>query len=112
MSPPQPDPNREWKKSKTKTEDLLALLNSGFIREKEMDMWRAAAGDPYPMEKNKDEIPIFARFVECGLALPVSDFFKELMGYYVIEYLNLNPNGIFHTVVFVHFCEAFLGIKP
>jgi hypothetical protein len=46
MSPPRPDPNREWKKSKTKTEDLLALLNSRFIREKEMDMWRAAAGDP------------------------------------------------------------------
>jgi hypothetical protein len=33
-------------------------------------------------------------------------------GYYGIEYLNLNPNGIFHTAVFVHFCEAFLGIKP
>jgi hypothetical protein len=29
-----------------------------------------------------------------------------------IEYLNLNPNGIFHTSVFVHFCDAFLGIKP
>jgi hypothetical protein len=28
MSPPRPDPNREWKKSKAKTEDLLALLNS------------------------------------------------------------------------------------
>jgi hypothetical protein len=37
MSPPRPDPSREWKKSKMKTEDLLALLNSGFIREKEMD---------------------------------------------------------------------------
>jgi hypothetical protein len=75
-------------------------------------MWRAAAGDPYPMEKNQDEIPMFARFAERGLSLPASDFFKGLMGYYGIEYLNLNPNGIFHTAVFVHFCEAFLGIKP
>jgi hypothetical protein len=48
MSPPRPDPNREWNKSKAMTENLLALLNSGFIREKEVDMWRAAAGDPYP----------------------------------------------------------------
>jgi hypothetical protein len=40
------------------------------------------------------------------------DFFKGLLGYYGIEYLNLNPNSIFHTSVFVHFCEAFLGIKP
>jgi hypothetical protein len=75
-------------------------------------MWRAAAGDPYPMEKAEDEIPMFARFVERGLALPASDFFKGFLGYYGVEYLNLNPNGIFHTAVFVHFCEAFLGIKP
>jgi hypothetical protein len=112
VSPPRPDPNCEWKKSKAKTKDLLALLNSGFIREKEVDMWRAAAGDPYPMEKNPDEIPMFTWFAERGLSLPASDFFKGLLGYYGIEYLNLNPNGIFHTSAFVHFYEAFLGIKP
>jgi hypothetical protein len=93
-------------------EGLLALLNSGFLREKEVDIWRAVAGDPYPMEKNLNEIPMFARFAERGLSLPASDFFKGLLGYYGIEYLNLNPNSIFHTAVFVHFCEAFLGIKP
>jgi hypothetical protein len=112
VSSPRPDPNCEWKKSKEKTEDLLALLNNGFLREKEVDMWRAAVGDPYLMEKNEDEIPMFARFAERGLSLPASNFFKGLMGYYGIEYLNRNPNGIFHTAVFVHFCEAFLGIKP
>jgi hypothetical protein len=111
VSPPRPNPNQEWKKSKAKTEDLLTLLNSGFLQEKEVDMWPTAAGDPYPMEKNPDEIPMFTRFAERGLALPASDFFKGLLEYYSIEYLNLNPNGIFHTSVFVHFCEAFLGIK-
>jgi hypothetical protein len=111
-SPPRPNSNKEWKKSKAKTGDLLALVNSGFLREKEVDMWRAATGDLYPMEKNPDEIPMFARFVERGLALPASDFFKGLLDYYDIEYLNLNPNGIFHASVFVHFGEAFLGIKP
>jgi hypothetical protein len=104
-SPPRPSPNKEWKKSKMETEDLLALVNSGFLWEKEMDMWRA-------MEKNPDEVPMFARFVERGLALPASDFFKGLLKYYGIEYLNLNPNGIFHVSIFVHFCEAFVGIKP
>jgi hypothetical protein len=110
--PLHPNPAKEWKKSKIKTEDLMALVNSGFLREKEMDMWCAAAGNPYPMEKNPDEVPMFARFVERGLALPASDFFKGLLKYYGIEYLNLNPNGIFHISVFVHFCEAFVGIKP
>jgi hypothetical protein len=64
------------------------------------------------MEKSEDEITMFVRFAERGLALPASNFLKGLMGYYGVEYLNVNPNGIFHTAVFVHFCEAFLGIKP
>jgi hypothetical protein len=85
MSPPRPDPSREWKKSKMKTEDLLALLNSGFIREKEMDSWRAVAGDPYPMEKSEDEIPMFARFAEHGVALQASDFFK---GFWPARYVG------------------------
>jgi hypothetical protein len=109
VSPPRPNPNKEWKKSKAKTEDLLTLLNSGFLWEKEVDMWRAAARDPYSMEKNQDEIPMFTRFVECGLALPASNFFKGLLEYNDIEYLNLNPNGIFHTSIFVHFLRSFLG---
>jgi hypothetical protein len=111
-SSPHPNPAKEWKKSKLKTEDLLALVNSSFLREKEMDLWRAATSDPYPMEKNPDEIPMFARFAERGLAVPVSEFFKGLLRYYGIEYMNLNLNGIFHVSVFVHFCEAFVGIKP
>jgi hypothetical protein len=76
-----PNPAKEWKKSKLKTEDLLALVNSGFLREKEIDLWRVATGDPYPMEKNPDEIPMFARFVERGLALSASDLFKGLLRY-------------------------------
>jgi hypothetical protein len=75
-------------------------------------IYGAAAGDAYPMERNPDEIPMFARFAECGLALLASDFFKGMLRYYDIEYLNLNPNGMFHVSVFVHFCEAFVGIKP
>jgi hypothetical protein len=90
----------------------LALLNSGFLREKEVDMWHAAAGDPYPMEMNPDEIPMFTRFAERGLSLPASDFFKGLLEYYNIEYLNLNPNGIFHTSIFVHFREPSWGSNP
>jgi hypothetical protein len=106
VSPPRPDPNREWKKSKAKTEDLLALLNSGFLREKEVDMWRGAAGDPYPMEKNEDEIPMSTRFAERGLSLPASNFFKGLMGYYGVEYVNLNPNGISTPL------SSYISVKP
>jgi hypothetical protein len=62
LSPPYStllNPSKEWKKAKLKTKDLLALINSGFLCKKEMDLWRTAIGDPYPMEKNPDEIPMF-----------------------------------------------------
>jgi hypothetical protein len=85
-SPPRPNPTKEWKKSKMKTEDLLALVNSRFLQEKEMDMWCATVGDPYLVEKNPNDVPMFARFVEHGLALPVSNFFKGLLKYYGIKY--------------------------
>jgi hypothetical protein len=58
------------------------------------------------MEKNPDEIPMFARFVERGLALPSNDFFKGLLRYYDIEYLNLNPNGVFHVSIFIRLWES------
>jgi hypothetical protein len=64
------------------------------------------------MEKNPDEIPMFTWFTERGLSLPASDLFKGLLGYYDIEYLNLNPNGIFHTAVFVHFAKPSWGSSP
>jgi hypothetical protein len=93
-------------------EDLLTLVNIGFLREKEMDLWRTATGDPYSMEKNRDEILMFARFVGRGLVLPANDFFKGMLRYYDIEYLNLNHICILHVSIFVHFCEASVGIKP
>jgi hypothetical protein len=33
-SPPHPNPAKEWKKSKLRMEDLLTLVNSGFLQEK------------------------------------------------------------------------------
>jgi hypothetical protein len=84
-SSPRPNPAKEWKKAKLKTEDLLALDKSRFLREKEMDLWRTTTGDPYLMLKNQDEILMFAQFVECGLTLPASDFFNGMLRYYDIE---------------------------
>jgi hypothetical protein len=52
---------------------------------------------------------MFARFVERGLALPVNDFFKGLLQYYGIEYLNLNPNGIFSRLRFHTFLRGICG---
>jgi hypothetical protein len=89
----------------------LHLVNSGFLREKVVDGWNAATSDAYP-KKNSDEILMFSHFVERGLVLPASEFFPRLLHYYIIEHVHMNPNGILHTSIFVHFCEAFMGIQP
>jgi hypothetical protein len=49
-STPRPNPAKEWKKAKLKTENLLALVNRGYLQDKDMDLWRTATGDPDPME--------------------------------------------------------------
>ena len=46
------------------------------------------------------------------LALLASDFLQGLLYYYGIQIHHLTPKSVLHIAVFVHFCEAFLGIKP
>jgi hypothetical protein len=46
------------------------------------------------------------------LALPSCSFFRGLLYYYGLELHHLNPNSICHISIFIHFCEAFLGIEP
>ena len=53
---------------------------------------------------------MFSSFLEFGLALPVSDFSQGLLYYYGIQIDHLTPQSVLHIAVFVHFCEAFLGI--
>jgi hypothetical protein len=51
-------------------------------------------------------------FLIWGLALPVSPFFRGLLDFYSLNLTHLNPNYVLQVVVFVHLCEAFLGILP
>ena len=43
---------------------------------------------------------------------PVSDFFRGLLHYWGVQVHHLTPNSILHISIFVHLCEAFLGIEP
>jgi hypothetical protein len=47
-----------------------------------------------------------------GLALRVSPFFCGLLDFFSLNLTHLNPNSTLQVVVFVHLCEAFLGILP
>jgi hypothetical protein len=55
---------------------------------------------------------VFSSFFQCGFGLLACDFFYRLLGHYQIELVHLNHISILQIVVFVHLCEAFLGIPP
>ncbi|RLM75473.1 putative gypsy-type retrotransposon protein [Panicum miliaceum] len=58
------------------------------------------------------ETVMFAPFADRGLALPSSNFFRGVIGFYKIKHYHLQPNSVLRTSIFVHLCEAFLEIRP
>jgi hypothetical protein len=55
---------------------------------------------------------VLSSFFQRKFGLLACDFLHGLLQYYQIELVHLNPNSILHITVFVHLCEAFLGIPP
>jgi hypothetical protein len=61
---------------------------------------------------NVDDIVIFSSFLIHGFGLLASQFFQDMLHYYQIVLVHLNPNSIMHIAIFVQPCEAYLGIPP
>ena len=106
-------PTREegWLQSKCSESDLESLVKQGFLHSRYVVQWRPALGHDHPYE-NTGEIISFTPYFEWGLGLPCSNFFSGLLYYYVIQLHHLTPNFFVHLSIFVHLCEAFLGIEP
>ena len=100
-----------WIPSKCSESDLETLVSSGLLPEKSVIQWRPALGENRPYE-NTSKIVAFAPYFKRGLGLPCSGFFSELLHYYRIQLHHLTPNSFVYISIFVHFCKAFLGIKP
>ena len=78
---------------------------------KDTIQWRSAVGEFSPSTRDS-EIVLFTAFVKHGLTLPASDFLQGLLYYYGIQIHHLTPESVLHIAIFVHFCEAFLGMEP
>jgi hypothetical protein len=104
-------PTGEWTHSKCSLNDLNKLVSEGLLQDKNLVNWRPSFREPSPME-NVNKIVTFYHFAERGLALPSCPFFRVLLYYYGLELHHLNPNSICHISIFIHLCEAFLGIEP
>jgi hypothetical protein len=91
--------------------DLLHLVEVGVLPSKELCSWRIWWGITDPTEDTHETV-MFAPFLIRGLALPVSPFFRGLLDFYSLNLTHLNPISVLQIAVFVHLCEAFLGIFP
>jgi hypothetical protein len=100
-----------WRPSKCGERDLLLLVAVRFLQERSMVEWRPAGTDESRFELTNESV-LFTHFIEWGLALPPSNFFQGLLHFYKLHLFHLNPNSIVHISIFIHLCEAFLGIQP
>jgi hypothetical protein len=91
--------------------DLLRLVDVGVLPPKELCSWRIYHGVTVPTEDTHESI-VYVPFLICGLALPVSPFFRGLLDFYNLNLTHLNPNSILQVSIFIHLCEAYLGILP
>jgi hypothetical protein len=89
--------------------EICNLVVNHFLLDRAILQWCPAAGEDIPTP-NTTEIVVFSSFLQCGFGLPACDFLRRLLDHYQIELIHLNPNSILQIVVFVHLCEAFLGI--
>jgi hypothetical protein len=91
--------------------DLLHLVDVGVLPPKELCSWRICHGVTVPTEDTHESV-VYVPFLIRGLALPISPFFRGLLDFYNLNMTHLNPNSILQISIFVHLCEAYLGILP
>jgi hypothetical protein len=91
--------------------DLLHLVETGVLPPKELCSWQIWRGVTVPTEDTHESV-VYVSFLIRGLALPISPFFRGLLDFYDLNLTHLNPNSILQVAIFVHLCEAFLGILP
>jgi hypothetical protein len=91
--------------------EICKLIVNHFLPDRVVLQWHPATGKDLPTP-NTNEFVVFSSFFQCGFGLSACDFFRGLLDHYQIELVHLNPNSILQIIVFVHLCEAFLGIPP
>ena len=103
--------DEEWVLSKMGEAELNRMVAAGVLPDRVTAGWRPASGEPFPMP-NTDEAVVFEDYFWRGLGFPVHPFLRDLLVFWLISLCNLHPNTILHISIFIHFCEAFLGVLP
>jgi hypothetical protein len=91
--------------------ELLHLVSIGILPPRELCSWRICHRVTVPTEDTHESV-VYAPFLLRGLGLPISPFFRGLLDFYHLNLTHMNPNSILQISIFVHLCEAFLGVLP
>jgi hypothetical protein len=90
--------------------EICKLVSNHILLDRVVLQWHPTTGEDLKTPNTK-EIVVFSSF-QRGFGLPACDLFYGLLDHYQIEIFHLNPNSILQIIIFVHLCEAFLGIPP
>ena len=86
-------------------------MEAGVLPDRVTVGWQPALGEPFPMP-HTNEVVVFEDYFWRALAFHVHPFPRDLLELWVVSLCNLHPNTILHVSIFIHFCEAYLGILP
>jgi hypothetical protein len=95
----------------TDESEIHKLVANHFLSDHAVLQWRPAASEGLPTP-NTNKIMVFSSIFQCGFGLRACDFFRGLHDHYQIKLVHLNPNSSLQNTIFVHLCEALLGIPP
>ena len=106
-----PPPANSWVLMVIGDKELEPLIQQGLLPPKGTKLWETQKGALYP-GRTTFNIPVFDWYFIRGLSLPICSFLQGILHYYRLELPQLHPNFILQLAIFVHLCEAFLGIAP
>lgn len=87
-------------------------MNEGFIPEKEISQWKIPVGNARFPSEDMRKLTVFHRYFEVGFRLLTNDFFFGVLHYYEVQAPHLSLNSFLHMPIFIHLCEAYMGIYP